>query len=111
MQIPSSTPGLPPRDFTYVVTFTNPFVYAGNGPLCWDMRISNRSSGASFLLDYAQTSTNPAPTIVPFGAGCKATGVTSRMTLAATGAASMPTNDSAALWQQLAGFRLFGGVR
>ena len=30
---------------------------------------------------------------------------------AATGAASMPTNDGAALWQQLTGFRLFGGVR
>lgn len=90
--------GLAPKDFLYVITFAVPFVHAGTAPLCWDMKISNRSSTTSFSLDYVQTSTNPAPNVVAFGTGCTATGQASRMTLAATASTSWTSRTLAFIY-------------
>lgn len=88
VQFPAASPGLAPRDFVYVIPFTTPFVHAGTGALCWDMRISNRSSTTAFVLDHAQASASPSPTIVPFGLGCTTTGGGGRISLAATASTS-----------------------
>lgn len=76
--------GLAPRPFLHNLVFTTPFVRTGTGPLCWDLRVTNRSTGSNFNYDSAVSSTNPAATVIPFGNGCKLFGAPGAMTIDAS---------------------------
>ncbi|MEZ5963184.1 MAG: hypothetical protein R3F56_04980 [Planctomycetota bacterium] len=75
---------LAPRPFLHTLAFSTPFNYGGAVPLCWDMRISNRSATTNFEYDQAITSANPPATIMSFGDGCRLFGATAAMTLSAS---------------------------
>lgn len=77
--------GLAPRPFLHALAFNTPFNHAGAVPLCWDMRITNRSATTNFDYDQAITSANPAATILAFGEGCRLLGATAAMALSASG--------------------------
>ncbi|MGE0144781.1 MAG: hypothetical protein AB7T19_15965 [Planctomycetota bacterium] len=88
VQFPSVEHGVLPKPFTHALTFTTPFNYTASGPLCWEIRITSRSTTASFSLDQATANGNPAPVATNFGTGCAVSGNTQRMTLNGSGFAN-----------------------
>jgi hypothetical protein len=88
VQFPAVEHGVLPRPFTHVLTFTTPFQYSASGPLCWEIRITSRSTTASFSVDHAVANGNPAPVATIFGTGCAVSGSTQRMALNGSGFAT-----------------------
>jgi hypothetical protein len=77
ISFPAAGIGLIPYPFVYQVPLDVPFGFAGNGPLCWEVRITSRPAGATVFHDAVTgTSTNPPPAVSRYGDGCIASGQT-----------------------------------
>lgn len=77
LQFPATPPGRLSRPFEYVVPLAQPFVFAGTGPLCWEMLVSSRTNTNNVPLDMAYYSdANPYAWTATIGNGCKSTGYT-----------------------------------
>lgn len=72
---PATLPGIPPRPFEYVLPFALPFLFGGQGPLCWDLLVLARGNAFPVDLDAADgIDANPSSPYGTEGAGCLATG-------------------------------------
>lgn len=86
--------GLAPRPFLHNLVFSVPFARTGNGPVCWDLRVTNRSTSVGFNYDTAVSAGNPAATVTDFGSGCRLFGATAAMALDATASMSWSTTSA-----------------
>ena len=86
--------------FAFKIPFNQPFAYNGVGSVCLDMRFTSKSNTSVLYFDYQSlaSSTNPAAYDEARGTGCKATGITSPMTLSGSSTPNWPSNSLSLGW-------------
>ncbi|MCC6671751.1 MAG: hypothetical protein IT458_11860 [Planctomycetes bacterium] len=88
VNLPMRPVGNMPREFEFRLPLQTPFVFAGSGPLCFDLTIMTRSNTSTVSFDGVRDSnTRPSLLTRTIGTGCRPSGRTSNVTLSGSSTA------------------------
>jgi hypothetical protein len=89
INFPQTEHAFVPSDFVYTIPFDSAFLYAGTGPLCWEVQLTARTNPAEYNMDAITQgpNLNPPKYASRYGVGCVHTGRANSM--GAAGGSSM----------------------